>query len=43
MANLAPPKSCAISYHLSEIFRVGLIFAEFATSLKLSKVDTAKK
>ena len=30
------------SYHISGIFRVGLIFAEFATSLKSPKLDTAK-
>ena len=30
------------SYRISGIFRVGLIFAEFATSLKSRKIDTAK-
>ena len=29
-------------YRISGIFHVGLIFAEFATSLKLPKIDTAK-
>ena len=29
-------------YRVSGIFRVGLIFAEFATSLKSPKIDTAK-
>ena len=29
-------------YHISWIFRAGLIFAEFATSLKSPKIDTAK-
>ena len=29
-------------YRILEIFRVGLIFNEFATSLKLPKIDTAK-
>ena len=29
-------------YRISEIFRVGLIFAKFATSLKSPKLDTAK-
>ena len=29
-------------YRISGIFRVGLIFAEFATSLKSPKIDTAK-
>ena len=29
-------------YRISGIFRVGLISAEFATSLKSSKIDTAK-
>ena len=31
-----------ILYRISGIFRVGLIFAEFATSLKSPKIDTAK-
>ena len=31
------------SYRISGIFRVGLIFAEFATSLKSPKIDTAKE
>ena len=30
------------SYRISGNFRVGLIFAEFATSLKSPKIDTAK-
>ena len=30
------------NYHISGIFRVGLMFAEFATSLKSPKIDTAK-
>ena len=35
--------SCAnILYRILGIFRVGLIFAEFATSLKSPKLDTAK-
>ena len=29
-------------YRISGIFRVGFIFAEFATSLKSRKIDTAK-
>ena len=29
-------------YHISGIFRMGLIFAEFVTSLKSPKIDTAK-
>ena len=29
-------------YRISGIFRVGLIFAEFATFLKSPKIDTAK-
>ena len=29
-------------YRISGIFRVGLIFAEFATSMKSPKIDTAK-
>ena len=31
-----------VAYRISGIFRVGLIFAEFATSLKSPKIDTAK-
>ena len=31
-----------VYYRISGIFRVGLIFAEFATSLKSPKIDTAK-
>ena len=31
-----------VVYRISGIFRVGLIFAEFATSLKSPKIDTAK-
>ena len=31
-----------LEYRISGIFRVGLIFAEFATSLKSPKIDTAK-
>ena len=31
------------NYRISRIFRVGLIFAEFVTSLKSPKIDTAKK
>ena len=30
------------AYRILGIFRVGLIFAEFSTSLKLPKIDTAK-
>ena len=33
---------CHVTYCISEIFRVGLIFAEFSTSLKSPKLDTAK-
>ena len=32
----------SLSYRISGNFRVGLIFAEFATSLKSPKIDTAK-
>ena len=31
-----------LMYRMSGIFRLGLIFAEFATSLKSPKIDTAK-
>ena len=31
-----------IAYRISGIFHVGLIFVEFATFLKLPKIDTAK-
>ena len=31
-----------INYRISGIFRVGLIFAEFATCLKSPNIDTAK-
>ena len=31
-----------LKYHISRIFRVGFIFAEFATSLKSPNIDTAK-
>ena len=31
-----------MNYRISGIFRVGLFFAEFATSLKSPKMDTAK-
>ena len=31
-----------LKYRISGIFHVGLIFAEFATSLKSPKIDTAK-
>ena len=33
---------CKLYYRISGIFRVGLIFAEFTTSLKSPKIDTAK-
>ena len=33
---------CLLTYRISGIFLVGLIFAEFATSLKSPKIDTAK-
>ena len=35
-------KLVSITYRISGIFRLGLIFVEFATSLKLPKIDTAK-
>ena len=31
-----------LKYRISGIFHVGLIFAEFATSLKFPKIDTVK-
>ena len=33
---------CKYAYCISGIFRVGLVFAQFATSLKSPKIDTAK-
>ena len=35
-------KDATYMYRISGIFRMGVIFAEFATSLKSPKIDTAK-